>query len=220
MKKEELEQIRKEYTEERRLIQSDFEEIKELEENPIVKRYKYLLELQRSYIGVDNCYKDVISKLIKKYGSGALDETNHIWFWAIDLSIKRYEEIFGKPYYDEDKEHMVSVYFDLEDATRTVTIPLSEQATFEQENKVVRGKRFINDFQDRYYNTRYKFFDLCIKKGQDEAIKAMLEEERFWKNEVETAKRQELASLEDCLKYHLVSEKDYLSQKEKILMKK
>ncbi len=220
MTKEELEQIRKEYTEEKRLIQSDFEEIKELEEHPVVKRYKYLLELQRSYIGVDNCYKDVISKLIKKFGSGALEQTNHIWFWAIDLSVQRYEEIFGSSYYDEDKERMVSVYMDLEDATRRITIPLSEQPTFEQENRVVRGKRFINDFQDRYYNTRYKFFDLCIEKGQDEAIKAMLEEERFWRNEVETAKRKELASLEDCLKYHLVSEDDYQSQRDKILIKK
>ena len=49
---------------------------------------------------------------------------------------------------------------------------------FETKNKVIRGKRTIEDAEDRYFNTRYEYFNLCINEGQEAAIKTMLFEEK------------------------------------------
>ena len=95
MDKEILEQIKNEYNELYKISIGDFEEIKELEQNPLVQRYKYLLDLKASFDRVDNYYKKsyIFEKIINKYGNGKIDVTNNLWFWFFDVSISQYEKI-------------------------------------------------------------------------------------------------------------------------------
>lgn len=223
MNKELLEQIRKEYKDYSKMTLKDYSELEELERNPIVIRYKYLLKLKddiaRSnfYDGKDPNYT---CEVISKYGRGSITETNNIWCWLVDISARKYETIFNKALDDFSRNDLVSVYRDLENSKKTIVIPYTEQASFEATHKVVRGKRYIADFEDRYCNTRYPFFDLCLKESEEAAITFVMAEEQKRQNEVEAQKKEELANLDFCLNQGVITEEHYNNQKRLILAKK
>ena len=54
MNKEIIQQIRQEYNDFYKISKGDLQEIKELEQNPIVQRYRYLLNLKNSIERIDD----------------------------------------------------------------------------------------------------------------------------------------------------------------------
>ncbi len=130
---------------------------------------------------VDNCYREasVYSKLMDKYGKGLIKETNKLWFFLNNMQIAKYEEIFATKIDGDDKTKIVSVYIDIENSSKVICIPLEEQVKFEEEHNIIRGKRSIHDYWDRYYNIRYEFFKTCIETTEENAVKKLLEEEQI-----------------------------------------
>ena len=181
MQKELYDQIQKDYSDYKRMVNKDYEELEELENNPIVKRYKYLLQLKDD-IARTNFYDgknpDFICEVINRYGKGLITETLNIWAWFLNISVGKYEEIFKKTLEGMDKDGMISVYIDIENSKVVKVIPLEQKDTFEKENRVVKGNMSIYDASDRYYNTRYKFFKLYVNEGEDIAVKTIIEQEK------------------------------------------
>ena len=175
-----------------------------------IKREYHLLSLNESLDKIENCYKEsyILEKIINKYGKGLIEETNNLWFWFLDVSISQYEKIFRKTLEKTDKDRMVSVYLDLENSQRILVISLEEQVAFETKNKVIRGKRTIEDAEDRYFNTRFEYFNLCIHEGQEIAIKTILHEEDCRLDEAKKIRNEKIKNLNDVLKYHLISKEE------------
>ncbi len=187
-----------------------------------IKREYHLLSLNESLDKIENCYKEsyILEKIINKYGKGLIEETNNLWFWFLDVSISQYEKIFRKTLEKTDKDRMVSVYLDLENSQRILVISLEEQVAFETKNKVIRGKRTIEDAEDRYFNTRFEYFNLCIHEGQEIAIKTILHEEDCRLEEAKKIRNEKIKKLNDVLKYHLISKDEYEKERQLVLSKK
>lgn len=222
MNKEILQQIKQEYNELHKISEGDLQEIKELEQNPIVQRYRYLLNLKDSFARIDDCYKQsyIYSEIINKYGNGLIEPTNNLWFWFFDISVSQYEKMFKTVSNETDKDRIVCIYLDLENSKKIIAIPLEEQDAFEAMNKVIRGKRTIYDAQDRYFNTRYEYFNLCINEGQETAIKTMLNKEKCRLEETKKVKDEELKELNVCLNYNLITQEEYEKRRKLVLSKK
>ncbi len=190
MNKEILNQIKQEYQEMAKISKGDFSEITELEKNPIVQRYKHLMRIKETCYGRDSDYEEsyIFNEIINKFGNGIIKETNKIWFYFLNMPLSKYEEIFNKSLGGMNRDSIVSVYLNLENAKEVIAIPLEKKTDFESKNIVVRGKQSIDDPSDRYYNKRYNFFKLCITEGQDLAIKRMLEKESSTEKDKEVSK--------------------------------
>ena len=115
---------------------------------------------------------------------------------------------------------MFIVYLDLENSNKFKVIKKEDQSLFEENNEVIYGKRDINDSIDRYYNTRYRFFSLCLKYGQEKAVLQMLQEEQERQRETMELKTKLLQELEEKLKYNLITKDNYDIEKVRILAKK
>lgn len=222
MNKETFEQIKKDYTDMDKISRGDFSEIDELEKSPIVQRYNYLLDMKKSYHGIDNYYREshIFSEIINKYSNGLIEQTNNIWFWFCDISIKEYEKMFSTSLDNDDKDSIIAVYIDLENSKRVATIPINKQVEFESTNNVIRGKRTIIDSADRYYNARYEFFNACVNKGEKPAVEMMVQEELSRSKEIEEEKEQELIQLSNLLNCGAISEGEYSRKKQMVLLKR
>ncbi len=222
MNKEIIQQIRQEYNDFYKISKGDLQEIKELEQNPIVQRYRYLLNIKDSFERIDDCYKQahIVGEIIDKYGRGLIEPTNNLWFWFLDCSVSQYEKMFKTISKETDKDRIVCIYLDIENSKKVIAIPIEEQDTFESVNKVIRGKRTILDANDRYFNTRYKYFNLCINKGQEIAIETMLCEENHRFEETKKIRDEELKELNDCLNYNLITQEEYVKRRQLILSKR
>ena len=171
MEKEILEKMIEEYKDMEKIADKDFSELDELEKNPAVRRYLYLSALKNDRDIVEYGKLYIVDNIMKKDGYGAIKETNNIWCYMFETKAKNITGVF-LPNIDKDK--VVVVYWDLENNTKYVVIPKEEQKEFEAKNKVVYGNIRIGDYTDRYYNTRHKFFEDCIKVGQEEAVQKIL----------------------------------------------
>ncbi len=129
----------------------------------------------------DNYYREaqIYGKIIAKYSNGLIKETNKLWFYLTNMLASNYEKIFNKQLDNIAKDSIVCVYIDIENSNIVTCVTLDKQPDFEEANKILRGNRHINDYQDRYYNIRYKFFKLCIELGEEEAINNLLKEENI-----------------------------------------
>ena len=85
--------MQEEYHDIKKIVEGDFSEIEELENNSAVQRYKKLLGLKDSRFEFRN-ENDITGYLLSKYGRGVIQETNHIWFFVYELSLQKYEEFF------------------------------------------------------------------------------------------------------------------------------
>lgn len=173
MKDELIKEMKKEYEDIKMISQEDYSEIEKLEENHIVQRYNYLLSLKKSRFE----FKDenrIIADFVYKYGQGAIEKTNEIWCLVYEITAERYENSFHTHLNNIDKDDIVLVYFDIENNKKHIVINKSEQENFESTHKVVVGKLSIEDSIDRYFNTRFEFFNTCLNDGQDVAIKKLL----------------------------------------------
>lgn len=222
MNKEIIQQIRQEYNDCYKISKGDLQEIKELERNPIVQRYRYLLNIKDSIERIDDCYKQsyIVGEIINKYGNGFIESTNNLWFWFLDCSISQYEKMFKTISEETDKDRIVCIYLDIENSKKVIVIPFEERDAFETINKVIRGKRTILDSQDRYFNARYEYFNLCINEGQETAIKTMLCEEKCRLEETKKIRDEELKKLSDCLNYNLINQEEYAKRRQLILSKR
>lgn len=222
MNKETLEQIKKDYTDMDKISRGDFSEIIELEKNPIVQRYNYLLDIKKSYSGTNDYYREshIFGEIINKYSNGLIEQTNNIWFWFCNMSIKEYEKMFGTSLDNDDKDSTIAVYIDLENSKKVTTIPINKQLEFESTNNVIRGKRTIIDSTDRYYNARYEFFNACVNEGQDLAVKMMIQKELSRSEENGEGKEQKLIQLKTLLNIGAISEEEYSRKKQIVLSKR
>lgn len=178
MNNKELEKIKKEYNDIKNILNSNFEEIIELENNPIVDRYNYLKRIQMlSNIGELNNDRSILTFCLVK--SEIMEETNNIYVYMFENTIKRLETIYNRPILEpeENKNKKVIYYVDLENPSKYVFIPKEKQEEFENTNNVVYGDKNIYDAIDRYHNLRRKFFDLCIcqNQEQEQAVKLLLQ---------------------------------------------
>lgn len=121
---------------------------------------------------------------------------------------------------ETDKDKIVCIYLDIENSKKVIVIPLEEQDAFESVNKTIRGKRTILDAQDRYFNTRYEYFNLCINEGQETAVKTMSSEEKCRLEEIKKIRDEELRELSDCLNYNLVTQEEYTKRRQLLLSKR
>lgn len=222
MNREILEKMKQDFNDMDKILKGDFSEITELEKNPIVERYKYLLDIKKSYSSTDDYYRQshIFGEIINKYSTGLIEQTNNIWFWFFNVPVSKYEEIFRTSLDGNAKDSIIAVYIDLENSKRVITIPIDKQDDFESTNNVIRGKRSIFDSADRYYNARYEFFNLCINEDQDLAVKMMLQEEFSKSKEVEEEKEHELTQLSSLLSFGAISEEEYGQKKQMVLSKK
>lgn len=173
MKESILRRLVEEYNDIKKISAGDFSEIEQLEENPMIQRYKHLLKLKEARFELDN--EDRISgHILSEYGQGLIQETNNIWCLAYEISAQKYEEWFNESLIDFDKNSIVLVYFDIENNQRHIVIRKEEQECFEQNHNVITGNLSILDNIDRYYNVRDEFFRSCIKDGQEVAIQKIL----------------------------------------------
>ena len=195
----------------------NYEELKRLKKDPLIVRYNYLLIKLEQIDRIDNT-EIALREIIDKYGNGFISDTNDLWFWYMDAPAFQYEiQISSK---DVTSDSIASVYINMENSKKFVAILKEEQKDFEKCHKVVRGNRNIIDGQDRYYNTRFEYFRLCINGDQEAATKAMMQEEIARALEVEKAKEDELKDLDDCFTHSLIKEDDYQIRKAKILARK
>ena len=120
MNKELIYQIREEYKELHKIAKGDLQEIEELEQQPVVQRYKYLFSLKDALARVDDCYiqAHIMGEIINKYGNGLMEPTNKLWFWFFDVTVGQYEKMFEKELEETDKDRMVCVYLDLENQAK------------------------------------------------------------------------------------------------------
>ena len=171
MEKDILNKIRQECTDMKKIIRGDLSEIKELEKNPAVQRYCYLMSLKNSQDLIERGERAIIGQIIEKYGNGRIEKTNDIWCFLFELPAEKIKKI---PLGDVEKNQIMAVYQDIEDSSRMIAITKDEQEEFESTHNVVLGNSKIFDESDRYYNIRHKFFDACINSSQEEAIQKVL----------------------------------------------
>lgn len=188
----------------------------------IKQDYTDMCKIISSDFLIDNYYRqaDIFCEIINKYSNGLIKQTNNIWFWFFNMKVREYEEMFSTSLDKADKDSTIAVYFDLENSTKVITIPIDEQIDFESNNNVIRGKRTIDDPVDRYYNARYEFFNLCVNKEQDLAVKVMLQIERSRAKDIEAAKELELTQLSNLLNLGVISKEKYNKKKQLILSKR
>ena len=163
---------------------------------------------------------DYIKTIVNDYGNGFLDKTNNIWFWFLELGAKNYEEKFREQLDILDKDSIIEVYLDLENAKRKKIIIREDQDSFEQNNKVIRGKRNIYDGEKRYDDVRSEFFSLCLNYNQEFAIQTILKEEENRALEVIKEKEKDLAQLEELFHLEAISEEWYTHSKGRILRRR
>ena len=133
--------------------------------------------LQKS---VDKCCKKgrlkketaIVEAVVNVYGFGAIKETNEIWCYLFTTTADKSRNIPGAEKLKPDQE--VAIYQDIENSCRYVAVATDKQKEFEQTHKVAYGDTKISSFEDRYHNTRKKFFSECINGSQEEAIKKVL----------------------------------------------
>lgn len=176
MKKEILEEIKKEAEDIKKIAKGDFKEIDELEKNSVVMRYLHLLNLKETFeytcgYNIDEC---TIEYLVEKYGKGVIQESNNVWYYVFKISAEKCEKYFNYPLNDFDKNCEVLVYMDIEDSERKIIISESEQEEFESTHNIIAGNLSIYDEMDRYYNVRSEFFRSCLKEGNDVAVQKIL----------------------------------------------
>lgn len=121
---------------------------------------------------------------------------------------------------ESDKDSIISVYVDLENSKRVITISIDKQDDFELANYVIRGNRSIVDPEDRYYNARYEFFNLSVSGDQNLAVKKVLQEESSRAKQIAKEQGQKLTQLDNLLSLGVISEKEYIQEKQKVLLKK
>ena len=83
--------IKNEYQEIKKAIDSDFKELSELEDNPVVQRYNHLRNLQM--LAASGEFKD--NRGILRYcltKTGTIEETNNIYVYMFENTIKRLEK--------------------------------------------------------------------------------------------------------------------------------
>lgn len=174
MEKDILERINQDYSDIEKISTRDYSEIAELEKNPIVQRYRYLIGLKESRDLIEYGKRCIVGKIIEKYGHGLIKESNNIWCLLFESETKYIKDIHFE-YFDKiDGEKIAVVYRDLEDGSRMIAISKDNQEEFEATHNVVYGNSQISDYSDRYYNTRHKFFEYCITDGQDVAVQKIL----------------------------------------------
>lgn len=217
MDKETLKQLKQDYNDITKIATGDLKELEELEKNPAVKRYKHLLNIKDLVNTKDE--SELFGEIINKYGNGLIKSTNNLWFWYLDISASDYEKTFNKPLENIPKDQIVSVYVDIENSTKIIAIPFAEKATFEAQNKVIRGKRTIADPEDRYYNTKFSFFTNCLQKDQKRATQTMLEEENRRLEETIKNQAHELEKLTSCYNHNLITQEEYKKAKQLIFSK-
>ena len=79
MEKDILEMIKQDYSDMEKISTRDYSEIAELEKNPIVQRYRYLIGLKESRDLIEYGKRCIVGKIIEKYGHGLIKESNNIW---------------------------------------------------------------------------------------------------------------------------------------------
>lgn len=89
MNKETFEKIKQDFNDMDKISKGDFSEITELEKDPIVQRYNYLLAIKEVCSNIDDYYKQshIFCEIINKYSTGAIKQTNNIWFWLLDMPV-------------------------------------------------------------------------------------------------------------------------------------
>lgn len=174
MEKDILEMIRQDYCDMRKISDGDYSEIIELEENPVVQRYRYLIGLKESRDLREYGKRCIVGKIIEKYGHGVIKESNNIWCLLFESEAKYIKGIPFDCFDQIDEEQIVVVYRDVEDSSRTVAISKDRQEEFEATHNVIFGDSQILDYSDRYYNIRHKFFNDCVIDGQDAAVEKIL----------------------------------------------
>ena len=165
MKKEILEMIKKDYSDMKKIANGDYSEILELEKNPVVERYRYLVSLKESKDLKEYGEKCIVSKIMDKYGHGAIKETNDIWCFLFEAA-----ENYSK---GNEENITMAVYRNIEDGSKIIAISKGSREEFEETHNVVFGKSQIEDYSDRYNNVKYEFFNDCITDGQEVAVKKL-----------------------------------------------
>lgn len=178
MKKDILENIKQEYNDMLKISNGDFTEITELENNPVVQRYRHLLDLKKSRDLVEKGKRCIVGKVIEEYGHGVIKESNNIWCLLFETEAKKVKGSSFEHFDKVDEDQIVVLYQDIENSFRTIAISKANQEEFEATHNVVFGKPHIYDSSDRYYNTRRQFFEDCITNGQEEAVKKILSRQK------------------------------------------
>ncbi len=173
MNKELYDEIVTTYNDYKAAMDDDSTELKELENNPIVKRYLLLKDIhdKKSYYFNE---RHILGEIISKYGNGRIKETNNLWYKFLEGSVSKIKRFSPKKLENMDDEQIAIIYWDIEDSTRDLVILKEDEQLFEKTHNVVYGNTDILDAADRYYNTRHKFFEKCIEQGQDAAVKMLL----------------------------------------------
>ncbi len=180
MEQEMLEKLKAEYNDISKMLSNNFEEIVELEKNPIIIRYNYLKSIQNSaercdYYNSDDYKKKYFLDLcIKKYGISW--QTNNIYVFMFECTQKRLEDLLHQTLSlsKDSKDNMVAYYVDIENPAKYKIMSNENQKEFESTHRVVYGKEHILDCYDRYYNVRREFFTSCVEDGQDNAVQKVL----------------------------------------------
>lgn len=209
MEKEILKQIRKDYSLWQKMKKGNYK-------NDDAELIKHLKE---NYNFDDKDF-DFICYVISHYGYGLIEDTNNLWFYYEELPFSKLGKLYSPPLTIENKNSLFIVYLDLENSSKSMVIKKENQSLFEEYNKVIYGKRDINDSIDRHYNTRYRFFSLCLKYGQEKAVLQMLYEEHERQREAMMLKTKLLQELDEKLKYNLITQDNYDLEKVRILAKK
>ena len=171
MEKDMLETIKQDYNDMEKISNADYSEIIELEKNPVVQRYRYLISLKESRDLIEYGKSCIIGKIIEKYGHGLIKESNNLWCFLFESEAKH---IKGIPFDEVNGNQIVVVYQDVEDSSKIIAISKDKQEQFEATHNVVFGKPQIYDYLDRYFNVRHEFFKDCITDGQGVAVQKIL----------------------------------------------
>ncbi len=172
---EKIQERKKEYE---KMASGNYKELEELEKNSLVKRYIYLTKL-KEYVDRTNFFDgedpNIVIDTLRDYGNGKINETNEIWVFIRDFSVKDYKKVYNQVVIDKPEDAMVAVYRDAENNQREIVISLEDKEEFERTHKVVTGDMTILNEEDRYFNTRWQFFKLMIEEGQEVAVSKILE---------------------------------------------
>ncbi len=157
-----------------KIVEEDYSEIEELEKNPIVQKYLYLMDLKKDHDLADDGKFAIPYKLATEYAE-TIKETNNIWFMFCELSAERACELvdIDVPYGISNNE-MVVIYRDIENVNRYNVISKKERESFEATHNIAYGNTEIEEPFGRYFDARRDFFDDCIKHTQDYAIQKVL----------------------------------------------
>lgn len=174
MEKDILEMMKQDFSDMEKISCGDYSEIIKLEKDPNVQRYRYLISLKESRDLIEYGKRCIVGKIIDKYGHGLINESNDIWCLLFESEAQRLKEIPLIWLDKVDDKKIVVVYRDIENSSRMVAVSKDNQEEFEKTHNVVFGNSQINDYADRYYNTRHKFFEDCITDGQTTAVQKIL----------------------------------------------